>query len=469
LVKLLKEGNTTIQKEKIHKFYQNGLYLLLDINSGAVHVVDKMIYDIMDVFDGVNDAAVQEAFKGVYGQAELAEALAELHELAAFGELFAPDIDVPPTFSDVPLVKSLCLHVAHDCNLRCVYCFAGAGAFGHDRGLMSAQVGERAVDFIIEHSGRRRHCELDFFGGEPLLNLPVVKHVTEYVHKREKETGKLFKLTLTTNGVLLNDEAIRYLNDNQISLVLSLDGRKEVHDRMRPNAGGRGSYDTVLKNFQKCVQSRQNDNYYLRGTYTAYNLDFTNDVLDMADRGFHLLSVEPVVAKDAPYELKEEHLPRLYEEYDKLAAEYLKRRAEGRGFFFFHFNLDINNGPCVAKRLSGCGAGHEYFAVAPNGDLYPCHQFVGRDAYKLGTIFDGVANEEMVRYFRQAHVLNKPECSRCWARFYCSGGCHANAELYNGDIRRPYEIGCKLQRKRIECAILIQARIALEQEGQFEP
>lgn len=452
-----------MEKEKIHKFYQNGMYIMLDINSGAVHVIDKMIYDIMDIFDGTNDTAVLNTLTAEYDEGELREALAELHELMERGELFAPDIDVPPTFAEKPLVKSLCLHVAHDCNLRCKYCFAGTGDFGHDRSLMSREVGERAVDFIIANSGARKHCEIDFFGGEPLMNMPVVKHVVEYVRKREQETGKIFKLTLTTNGVLLNDDHIRYLNENDISLVLSLDGRKEVHDNMRPNVGGQGSYDTVLKNFQKCVASRDHDNYYLRGTYTAYNLDFTNDVLDMADKGFDLLSVEPVVAKDAPYELKEEHLPKLYEEYDKLAVAYLKRKEEGRGFLFFHFNLDINNGPCVAKRLSGCGAGHEYFAVAPNGDLYPCHQFVGREKYLLGTIFEGVKNRELPQYFRQAHVLNKPECSKCWARFYCSGGCHANAELFNGNIKQPYEIGCKLQRKRIECAIMIQAKLLLEQ------
>jgi uncharacterized protein len=438
---------------------------MLDINSGAVHVIDKMIYDMMDIFDGTNDGEVIEKLSDKYEEKDILEALDELHEIMAQKELFAPDIDVPPTFSDKPLVKSLCLHVAHDCNLRCKYCFAGTGDFGHDRSLMSREVGERAVDFIIEGSGKRRHCEIDFFGGEPLMNMPVVKHVVEYVRKREKETGKIFKLTLTTNGVLLNDENIAYLNENNISLVLSLDGRKEVHDNMRPNVGGKGSYDSVLKNFKKCIESRHNENYYLRGTYTAYNLDFTADVLDMADKGFDLLSVEPVVAKDADYEIKEEHLPKLYAEYDKLAAEYLKRKEEGKGFLFFHFNIDINNGPCVAKRLSGCGAGHEYFAVAPNGDLYPCHQFVGRDKYRLGTIFDGVTNKEMVPYFRNAHVLNKEECSQCWARFYCSGGCHANAELFNGDIKKPYEIGCKLQKKRIECAIMIQAKLLMDAQG----
>ena len=447
--------------QKIHKFYLNGMYIMLDINSGAVHVIDKMIYDMMDLYDGTNGEAVLETYSATYDRGDLAEALEELDALIATQELFAPNIDVPPTFSQEPLVKSLCLHVAHDCNLRCKYCFAGTGDFGHDRSLMSKEVGEKAVDFIIANSGQRKHCELDFFGGEPLMNMPVVKHVVEYVRKREKETGKEFKLTLTTNGVLLNDANIAYLNDNNISLVLSLDGRKEVHDHMRPNVAGKGSYDGILANFKKLVDARGGKNYFLRGTFTAYNLDFTADVLDMADKGFDLLSVEPVVAKEADYEITEEHLPKLFEEYDKLTEAYIDRKLSGNGFEFFHFNMDINNGPCVAKRLSGCGAGHEYFAVAPNGDLYPCHQFVGRDKYLLGTIFAGVTNKEMPKYFRQAHVLNKPECSKCWARFYCSGGCHANADLFNDDIKVPYEIGCKLQQKRMECAIMIQAKLAM--------
>lgn len=449
-------------REKIHKFFINDMYVLLDINSGAVHVVDEMIDEIMNHYDGTNGEAVVRQLAGRYDEGELLEALAELGELVERRELFAPDIDVPPTFRHAPLIKSLCLHVAHDCNLRCKYCFAGTGDFGRDRALMTKEVGEKAVDFIIAGSGARKHCELDFFGGEPLMNMPVVKHVVSYVRKREQETGKVFKLTLTTNGVLLDDENIRYLNDNDISLVLSLDGRKAVHDHMRPNVAGKGSYDKILANFKRTVAARNHENYFLRGTFTALNPDFTADVLDMADQGFDLISVEPVVAKDADYAIEEAHLPRLFAEYEKLAKAYLERKAEGRGFFFFHFNMDLSNGPCVAKRLSGCGAGHEYFAVAPNGDLYPCHQFVGRDSYLLGSVFDGVVNQEMPRRFRQAHVLNKPDCSGCWARFFCSGGCHANADLFNGDIRKPYKIGCELQKKRLECALMIQASLAMQ-------
>lgn len=453
-------------RSKIHKFTLDNLNIVLDINSGAVHVVDKITYDILDLYDGTNDDTVIGALSQSYERAEVTETLTELRQLIDGKLLFAPDIDVPPTFSEKPIVKSICLHVAHDCNLRCGYCFAGTGDFGHDRGLMSREVALRAVDFIIEQSGPRRHCEIDFFGGEPLLNMDVVRHTVEYVRQREKETNKVFKLTLTTNAVLLDDEIIQYLNENNISLVLSLDGRKEVHDQMRPGADGSGSFDEALANIRKMVDSRNGQNYYLRGTFTAHNLDFAADVEAMADLGFNLLSVEPVVGKDVDYELKEEHLPKLNEEYEKLARLYLERKLAGKGFEFFHFNLELNNGPCVAKRLSGCGAGHEYLAVTPEGDLYPCHQFVGRDGFKLGSVWEGLQNTEIPQAFRQTHVLNKEECSTCWARFYCSGGCHANAEQFHGRIDKPYEVGCKLQKKRLECALMIQVKLALAQAGK---
>ncbi len=446
----------------IYKFYSNGLYIVLDINSGAVHVVDKMVYDVMDIFNGSNDEEVVKAFSNQYDTGELTEVLAELHQLMDDKKLFTPMLEVPLTFSQKPLVKSLCLHIAHDCNLRCGYCFAGTGDFGHDRGLMSKEVAERAVEFIIENSGPRIHSEIDFFGGEPLMNMDTVRHAVTHVRRREAETGKKFKLTLTTNGVLLNDEITQYLNDNNISLVLSLDGRREVHDNIRPFANGAGSYDMVLKNVTKAIQSRNDQNYYLRGTFTAQNLDFAADVLDMADHGYTQLSVEPVVSKDSKYALTKEHLPTLFAEYDKLAQEYLKRKKNGNGFDFFHFNVDINNGPCVAKRLSGCGAGHEYFAVTPDGDLYPCHQFVGREAFLLGNVFDGVKNTDLPHTFRQTHVLTKTECRECWARYYCGGGCHANAQLFNDTIDKPYQMGCELQKKRLECAIMIQAAMMLE-------
>lgn len=460
-------------KAKIHKFEQNGTYILLDINSGAVHVVDKMIYDMMDVFDGSNDEAVVTALRAEYSENDLREALGELHELMNINELFAPDIDVPPTFKQKGLVKSLCLMIAQDCNLRCKYCFGDGGSYGKTRAVMSPEVGKKAVDFLIAASGPRKHCEMDFFGGEPLMNMKTVKAVTEYARQREKETGKKFKLTLTTNGILLNDDNIKWLNDNDFSLVLSLDGRKEVHDAMRPDVGGNGSYERVIKNFHKCLDSRKGGDYdyrgvytYLRGTYTKNNMDFTKDVLSMNDEGFDILSMEPVVMKDSPLGFTEEDLPRIAEEYDRLTEAYMERHRAGKGFFFFHFNMDLSNGPCVAKRLSGCGAGHEYFAVAENGDLYPCHQFVGREKYKLGSIYEGVINQELPQYFRESHVLNKEKCRDCWARFFCSGGCHANADLFHGDIRKPYEVGCEIQKKRLECAILVQALLTLEKQAK---
>ena len=450
----------------IHKFQQGDDFILLDVNSGAVHMIDALTFEVLDDFDGTNDAHVISRLSGKYPAAEISEVLDELHQLIDAGELFAPDIDVPPTFASRGVVKSLCLMVAQDCNLRCKYCFAGGGTYGH-RAVMSADVGYAAVDFIIKNSGLRRHCEIDFFGGEPLVNFRTVKAVTEYVRRREADTGKIFKLTLTTNGLLLDEKATAWLNANNISLVLSLDGRKEIHDAMRPDISGRGSYDRVVKNFRRTVESRGGENYYLRGTYTRRNLDFTTDVLSAHDAGFDILSTEPVVLKDSPLALTYDDLPTIRAEYDRLTDAYLARRREGRGFNFFHFNVDLNNGPCVAKRLSGCGAGHEYFAVAENGDLYPCHQFVGRERYRLGNIFDGVDQgaRHWLKYFRESHVLNKPKCRDCWAKFFCSGGCHANADLFNADIREPYDLGCEIQRKRLECAIYVQAKLADETDA----
>ncbi|MDR3560188.1 MAG: thioether cross-link-forming SCIFF peptide maturase [Negativicutes bacterium] len=445
----------------IHRFTQNGLNIVLDVNSGAVHVLDQPAYDVLGIFTGDNDQEVLAVLADVYSEPVVTEILAELRLLMAEGALFAPPIDTPPVFDEKPHVKSLCLHVAHDCNLRCGYCFAGTGDFGHSRGLMPVEVAERAVDFVIANSGARRHCEIDFFGGEPLLNMDTVRHTVAYIRRREAETGKIFKLTLTTNAVLLDEDVVAYLNAENISMVLSLDGRREVHDRIRPGADGSGSYDEAYAGIKRLVDSRGGKNYYLRGTFTALNLDFAADVAAMADLGFDQLSVEPVVTKDADYALKEEHLPLLFAQYDELARHYLARRQAGRPYEFFHFNLDLAKGPCVAKRLSGCGAGHEYFAVTPEGDLYPCHQFVGREDYRLGDVFSGVKRPDVSSHFRQTHVLAKEACHDCWARFFCSGGCHANAELFHATIEKPYSLGCELQKKRLECALMIQAQLAL--------
>lgn len=443
----------------IHKFKQGDDFILLDVESGAVHLIDELTFKILDDFDGTND----EKILAKYPDDDTAEILDELHQLIDAGELFAPEISEVPTFASRGVVKSLCLMVAQDCNLRCKYCFGDEGTFGH-RAVMSEKVGRAAVDFIIKNSGVRKHCEIDFFGGEPLINFRTVKAVTEYVRQRERDTGKIFKLTLTTNGMLLDEKISAWLNENNISLVLSLDGRKEIHDAMRPDILGRGSYDRVLKNFQRVVNERGGENYYLRGTYTNRNLDFATDVENICDAGFDIVSVEPVVLKDSPLALTEKNLPTIRDEYDRLTEFYLERERDGRGFNFFHFNVDLSNGPCVAKRLSGCGAGHEYFAVSENGDLYPCHQFVGRARYKLGNIFDGVDenSRHWLKYFRESHVLNKPKCRGCWAKFFCSGGCHANADLFHGDIREPYEIGCEIQKKRLECAIYVQAKLLAE-------
>ena len=446
---------------KIHKFYQNGMYILLDVNSSTVHLIDKTVYDVMDYFDGTNDEEVIKNLADKYDEKDLREILEELHELMERGELFAPDIDVPPYFGETGLVKSMCLLVAEDCNLRCKYCFAGTGDMGHDRRLMTKEVGKAAVDYIIAHSGKRKHCEIDFFGGEPLVNMPVVKYVTEYVRQKEKEIGKVFKLTLTTNGVLLNDENIKWLNDNNISMVLSLDGRKEVHDYMRPFRKGAGSYDLIIPKFQKFAESRNQDKYYVRGTFTHHNLDFSKDVLHLADLGFKQISVEPVVAADTEeYAIREEDIPQIMEEYDALAKEMIAREKAGKGFNFFHFMIDLTGGPCVYKRLSGCGSGTEYLAVTPWGDFYPCHQFVGEEQFLMGNVDEGITHPEIRDKFGKCNVYTKEACKDCFARFYCSGGCAANAYHFQKDINGNYGIGCELQRKRVECAIMIKAALA---------
>lgn len=454
-----------MENRLIHRMEVNGDMAVLDVNSGAVHLIDKPVYDVLGVFDGTNDEETVVALKDTYDEAELREILGELHELKEQGLLFSPEFDVPETFATEPVLKSLCLHVAHDCNLRCKYCFADTGDFGGGRELMSAETGRKAIDFAIKGSRKRRNLEIDLFGGEPLVNFDVVREIVRYARQREKETGKNIKLTLTTNGTLLNDENIQFLNDNHIMLVLSLDGGKEMHDRMRPFPNQSGSYDAAVRGFKKVIQSRKGWNYYLRGTYTHFSTHFADEVLKMLDVGKEI-SMEPVVGITEPYVLTEEDLPVLYKEYDKLAAEYLKRRrGQGEPFDFFHFNVALDNGPCVAKRLAGCGAGHEYYAITPTGDIYPCHQFVGREEYKMGTLDTGVVRPDLVRKFRNTHVMTKPKCRDCWARFFCSGGCHANADLVNGDISQPYEYGCKIQRKRLECAIVLQA-LLLEDKNE---
>ena len=445
----------------IHKFEFDGTKIVLDVNSSSVHVVDDLTWLILDDY---TELSYEELLKKycAFPETEVKEVVTEIKTLVNEGLLYAEDkTSGNYSLQENPIVKSICLHVAHDCNLRCEYCFAATGDFGGERGLMSSEVGKAAIDLLIKKSAHRKNIEIDFFGGEPLLNFAVVKELVAYGKEKAQAAGKNFKFTLTTNAVLLDQDIQDYLNQNEISVVLSLDGRPEVNDKMRYYADGSGSYEDILPNLKSFIFSRDNQNYYLRGTYTRQNLDFSKDVLHMADLGFKELSVEPVVApENADYAFREEDLSVLEEQYEQLTRAYLQRAANGTPFNFFHFNLDLNGGPCLPKRLSGCGAGHEYMAVSPEGDLYPCHQFVGKEEYKLGNVLEDGLKDSIIKTFQGAHVLNKDKCKSCWAKFFCSGGCHANAVGINNDLYQPYEIGCRLEKKRVECAIYIQAKKA---------
>ncbi len=446
----------------IHKFAFDGVKILLDVNSGAVHVLDDLAWEIVDLYQNLSENEIAARLADTRPAQEIREVLAELRQLQAEGLLFAEDSQESQyVLPETPVIKSLCLHVAHDCNLRCRYCFAGKGHFGGERGLMPTATGKAAIDLLMQASGTRRHCEIDFFGGEPLMNFTVVKELVAYGRERAAKFGKEIKFTLTTNALLLDEETAAYLNREGISVVLSLDGRPEVHDRMRPAPGGKGSYRQTADRIVSFAAGRDYDNYYVRGTYTRFNLDFAADVMHMADMGLKHLSVEPVVAPPGDeWAFREEDLAALGREYEKLAREYCRRYAAGTPFDFFHFNLDLAQGPCLPKRLTGCGAGHEYLAVTPGGELYPCHQFVGRGEYRLGNVRQGLVNREMMKSFQQAHIYNKENCRDCWAKYYCSGGCHANAEAAGGNIYAPYELGCAITKKRLECAIYVQLKKA---------
>ena len=453
----------------LHKFSMNGINVLMDIYSGAVHAVDDVAYDIADLYPEMNADELAEKFADKYSREQIDEAVEELKELKDAGMLYTED-EYEGVLEQVknraPVVKALCLHVAHDCNLKCRYCFAEEGEYHGKRSLMSAEVGKKAIDFIIANSGKRRNLEVDFFGGEPLMNFDVVKEIVEYGREQEKLHDKNFRFTITTNGILLDDEKQKYINENMHNVVLSLDGRKEVNDYMRPRAGGQGSYDIIVPKFQKLAESRNQTDYYLRGTFTHNNLDFSKDVFHIADDlGFKQVSVEPVVAEAAEsYAITEDDLDTIFEEYEKLAEQlYIRHKTGEKDFNFFHFMVDLTGGPCIAKRLSGCGSGTEYLAVTPEGDLYPCHQFVGQEEYKIGSVYTGIENTAIREEFANCNVYTKPDCKKCWAKFYCSGGCMANACHYAGDIMGTYEIGCKLQRKRIECAIMIKAKLMLDE------
>ena len=451
----------------IHKFCQNGVNIVMDVNSGAIHVVDDVVYDLADIWKETPKNALQLKFPQ-YDMEQIEEAVQELGILEKEGMLYTEDDYekvLPMIENHSTVVKALCLHVAHDCNLKCQYCFAEEGEYHGKRELMSVEVGKKALDFLVTNSGSRKNLEVDFFGGEPLMNFDVVKELVAYGREIEKQHNKQFRFTITTNGILLDDEKQQFINENMHNMVLSLDGRKEVNDKMRPRAGGQGSYDVIVPKFQKAAESRNQTDYYIRGTFTKYNIDFYEDVIHMADLGFKQISVEPVVAdENMPYAITEKELPAIFAEYEKLANEIYKRRKQGNDFNFFHFNIDLSGGPCVMKRLAGCGSGTEYLAVTPTGDLYPCHQFVGIPEFKMGTVYEGVTNTEQRAVFSKCNVYAKQQCRDCWAKFYCSGGCAANAYQQNGDILKPYDIGCKMQQKRIECAIMIKAKELLEEE-----
>jgi len=449
----------------IHKYKLMGLNIVLDVYSGAVHIVDDVFYDLLDLME--DEYQKDKDYSGIlkelskkYSEDQANESFAELKKLVEAEELMTDDFyqDIAKNWSKKSVVKALCLHIAHDCNLRCKYCFADTGEYKGHRALMSAEVGKKAIDFVIKNSGSRHNIEIDYFGGEPLMNFGVVKEITEYAKEEGKKHNKNFRFTLTTNGILLNDEVKAYVNENMSNIVLSLDGTKETNDRMRVRVDGSGCYDAIVPKFLDIAESRNQDNYYVRGTFTAENLNFADDVMHMADLGFLQTSVEPVVADEKePWALKEEHLETVKAEYEKLAKLYIDRRREGKPFNFFHFMIDLNQGPCVVKRLSGCGAGHEYIAVSPEGDIYPCHQFVGNNDFKMGSVMTGEFNEEIKSVFEKSNIYTKPSCKDCFAKFYCSGGCAANAYNFNKDINEPYKLACEFERKRVECAIAIEA------------
>ncbi len=447
----------------LHKFIFENSKVVMDIYSGAIHIVDEIVYEMVDDFQSMTKEELMAKYKKSYDQEVVSGAINEIETLIEEELLFTDDIyqNLIPEFKNRnPVVKALCLHVAHDCNLTCGYCFAEEGEYHGDRGLMSAEVGKASIDFLIKNSGNRHNIEVDFFGGEPLMNFDVVKEVVEYARSIEKDHNKNFRFTITTNGVLLDDDKAAYINEHMSNVVLSLDGRPEVNDAMRQTHKGTGSYDLITPKFQKLVKERGQKDYYVRGTFTRHNMDFAKDVMHLADLGFEQISVEPVVGPvEMDYTFKEEDVPVICAEYESLARQMLQRKKDDKDFNFFHFNIDLTQGPCAHKRLAGCGTGTEYLAATPNGDLYPCHQFAGMEAFKMGTVFDGVTQTQIGDKFAKCHVYTKPKCTTCWAKFYCSGGCAANSHNLQNDIHDVYEIGCDLQKKRIECAIGIKAEL----------
>ena len=451
----------------VHQYKLNGYNIVLDTCSGSIHQVDDVAYDIIKLFPEKSESEIVTEIMNTYGDRpdvtpeDIRLCIDDVRYLKDNNQLYTPDSYAPLAGEfkkrSGNVIKALCLHVSHTCNLNCEYCFAAQGRYNGERAIMSFEVGKRAIDFLIENSGTRHNLEVDFFGGEPLMNWDVCKQIVEYARSVEKQHNKNFRFTLTTNGMLIDDEVIDFCNREMSNVVLSLDGRKEVHDRTRKDYAGNGSYDKIVPKFKKLVEARGNKGYYMRGTFTHLNTDFTKDIFTMADLGFTELSMEPVVSKPGdPLALTEEDLPVIKEQYEILAKEMLRREEKGHPITFYHYMIDLTEGPCIYKRISGCGSGTEYMAVTPWGDLYPCHQFVGEDEYCLGNIWDGVKNTEKQEEFRSCNAYARPDCNDCWAKLYCSGGCAANAFHATGSVTGIYEYGCELFRKRMECAIMIQ-------------
>ena len=457
----------------IHCYKLGNMNIVVDTYSGSVHVVDDIAYDIISLYENKEikeiEKEILEKYEGEVSLSDIKECIEQIEELKKSKKLFSKD-----NFSSkasalkeksAGIIKALCLHISHTCNLNCSYCFASQGKYHGDRAVMSFEVGKRALDFLVENSGTRHNLEVDFFGGEPLMNFQVVKQLVEYARSIEKEKNKNFRFTLTTNGMLIDDEVIDFANREMSNVVLSLDGRKEIHDRFRVDYQGKGSFDKIVPKFQKLVESRENKNYYMRGTFTHANPDFLNDIKEMLDLGFTELSMEPVVCADGdPAGLTSEDLPIVMQQYEELAQLIIKRKKENRPFTFYHYMLDLKEGPCIYKRISGCGSGTEYMAVTPWGDLYPCHQFVGEEKFKLGDVWNGVSNTEIQNQFKNCNVYTRPDCDDCWAKLYCSGGCAANAYHATGSVNGVYKDGCELFRKRMECAIMIQAAEMMDEK-----
>ncbi|WP_308534048.1 thioether cross-link-forming SCIFF peptide maturase [uncultured Peptoniphilus sp.] len=443
----------------IHKFYLNGKYVVLDIPSGSVHIVDELVYKIIDDYKKLNKEEIIEKYRENFSMKTIDEAIDEIEYLIEEEMLFSEDMKyLKPMYNPQNVVKAMCLNVSHDCNLRCKYCFASQGDFHGQRLLMDLDTGKRALEYLIENSGYRRNLEVDFFGGEPLMNFNLVKELVKYGREIEGVHNKHFRFTITTNGTLLTDDKIDFINENMDNCVLSLDGRKCVNDLMRPTVGGKGSYDTIIPKFKKLISKRGDKDYFIRGTFTNENLDFSEDLMDYYKQGFKKTSIEPVVTDEKePYAIRAEHLQKILVEYEKLSKEYIEIKKEDKEFSFFHFIIDLSQGPCAVKRTVGCGAGSEYIAVTPEGDIYPCHQFVGEKEFKMGDIFNGIKRTDIRDSFKTANVYTNEDCPECWARYYCSGGCHANAYYANNNIHKPYKIGCEMEKKRIECAISILA------------